>query len=78
MRKTISQLLPFLQLPYRVVGNDVSITHITYDSRQVQEGSLFVAIKGFKSDGHDHIPMAIEKGAVALLVDHQIENNLPE
>ena len=78
MRKNISQLLPFLQLPYRVVGNDVTITHITYDSRQVRDGSLFVAIKGFKSDGHDHIPVAIEKGAVALLVDHHIENGIPQ
>lgn len=74
MKKRLSTLLPFLQLPYRIYGEDVNITHITYDSRQVRTGSLFVAIKGFKSDGHDHIPQAIENGAVALVVDHPVEN----
>lgn len=78
MKKYISQLLPFLQLPYRVYGQDLQVSHITYDSRQVREGSLFVAVKGFKSDGHDHIPQAIENGAVALLVDHPIENGMTQ
>ena len=78
MKKYISQLLPFLQLPYHVYGKDMQVSHITYDSRRVREGSLFVAIKGFKSDGHDHIPQAMEKGAAALLVDHPIENGMPQ
>ena len=35
---------------------------LTHDSRKVKEGYIFVAIKGYKSDGHDFITMAIEKG----------------
>ncbi|MCF7833112.1 MAG: UDP-N-acetylmuramoyl-L-alanyl-D-glutamate--2,6-diaminopimelate ligase [Candidatus Marinimicrobia bacterium] len=70
--KKLSAILPALQLPYRLTGTDVEISHITYDSRQVKPGSLFVAIKGFNSDGHEHIKDAIKLGAVALVVDHDV------
>ena len=39
----------------------------TFDSRQVKPGMLFVALKGEKSDGHDYIPMALEKGAAGIV-----------
>ena len=47
---------------------DVSITGIAIDSRAVQPGNLFVAMQGGSVDGHDYIPMAIDKGAVAVVV----------
>lgn len=39
----------------------------TFDSRLVKPGMLFVALKGEKSDGHDYIPMALEKGAAGIV-----------
>ena len=45
------------------------IRQIQNDSRKVEEGDLFVAIKGFVSDGHDYIEDVIEKGAVAVMVE---------
>ncbi len=48
---------------------DTEITSIEYDSRKVKEGSVFVCLKGFQSDGHDYAQMAVEKGATALLVE---------
>ena len=39
----------------------------TFDSRQVKPGMLFVALKGEKSDGHDYIPQALEKGAAGII-----------
>ena len=39
----------------------------TFDSRLVKPGMLFVALKGEKSDGHDFIPQALEKGAVGIV-----------
>ncbi len=48
---------------------DLAITAIAYDSRRVQPGSLFVAIKGFHTDGHLYIPQALERGAAAVVVD---------
>ncbi|EOD01257.1 UDP-N-acetylmuramoyl-L-alanyl-D-glutamate--2,6-diaminopimelate ligase [Caldisalinibacter kiritimatiensis] len=49
------------------------ITDITYDSREVVNGSLFVAIVGFKTDGHKYINDAIEKGAKAVIVERDVQ-----
>ena len=63
----LSELLA--ALPDAVVSGptDAEITALAYDSRAVQPGSLFVAIKGFHVDGHAFIPQAIERGAVAVV-----------
>ena len=43
------------------------ISAVTYDSRKVKPGTLFVAISGMQADGHEFISQAIENGAVAIL-----------
>ncbi len=48
---------------------DKEIRQIQNDSRKVEKGDVFVAIKGFVSDGHDYIEDVIEKGAVAVMVE---------
>lgn len=48
-------------------GLDPEIQSLDYDSRCVSNGSLFFAIKGAQTDGHLHIPEAIQKGAVAVV-----------
>jgi len=48
-------------------GADVSA--IEFDSRNVSAGSLFVAVKGYNSDGHDYIGSAVESGAVAIICE---------
>lgn len=45
------------------------IENITFDSRSMSEGSLFVAVKGSKSDGHDFITGAVKSGARAILCE---------
>jgi len=52
----------------RAVFHDATITGITIDSRNVNEGDLFVCLKGQKTDGHEYIEDAISKGAVAVVV----------
>lgn len=61
---------------YQVVCGDLKkrITSVEYDSRKVADGSMFVAIKGFTSDGHDFIEKAVEAGASAVAVDKNREN----
>lgn len=49
---------------------DIDIKNIAYDSRLVKPGCLFVAIKGFETDGHLHIKQAIENGATAIVIQN--------
>ena len=49
------------------------ITHVTSDSRAVQNGSLFVALRGEKVDGHDYVQQAFEQGAVCALVEKECD-----
>jgi UDP-N-acetylmuramoyl-tripeptide--D-alanyl-D-alanine ligase len=48
---------------------DVRITDAQIDSRQVDHGSLFVALKGERVDGHDFVQQAFERGALAAIVE---------
>ena len=48
---------------------DIDIKGVESNSKNVEEGFLFVAIKGFKVDGHEFIDSAIEKGATAIVVE---------
>ncbi len=53
-----------------VVGTmNVGVTDVCFDSRLAKEGSLFVAIKGLQSDGHNFIGQVISKGAVAIVCE---------
>ena len=56
---------------------ETEITGIAYDSRLVEAGNLFVAVKGFASDGHRFIPTAVEKGAAAVLCQEAPEGEIP-
>jgi UDP-N-acetylmuramoyl-L-alanyl-D-glutamate--2,6-diaminopimelate ligase len=48
---------------------DIDIKQIVFDSREVMPGSLFVAIKGLRTDGHNYIDKAIAQGAVAVVLE---------
>jgi UDP-N-acetylmuramoyl-tripeptide--D-alanyl-D-alanine ligase len=49
------------------------ITEAAIDSRQVIPGGLFVAIPGEKADGHAFVTQAFQRGAVAALIEREIE-----
>ena len=46
----------------------VAITDVTDDSRQVKPGSLFVAVKGERVDGHEYVQAAVKSGASAVVM----------
>ncbi len=56
---------------------ELNIESIAYDSRKVTEGALFVAISGFASDGNRFIPMAVEKGAAAVVTARKPQQEVP-
>lgn len=51
------------------VGGDVSFLSVSTDSRAVQPGQLFVALRGERFDGHEFVSMVAAQGAVAAMVD---------
>ena len=70
----LNELLKAIQ-PIQVVGaSDIEITGVNIDSRQVEAGHLFMAMRGTQTDGHAYIPVAIEKGAIAVLCEDMPEH----
>lgn len=62
------------RLSYTLAGlqqTDIEICGIEQDSRQVKEGSLFVAVRGTNVDGHSFIPQVLAAGACAVVCDQQ-------
>ncbi|MCH7760780.1 UDP-N-acetylmuramoyl-L-alanyl-D-glutamate--2,6-diaminopimelate ligase [candidate division TA06 bacterium] len=55
-------------------GGDVEVGGIAYDSRRVNPGDLFVAIRGLDHDGHEFISDAISRGASALVVERRTKH----
>ena len=56
---------------------ELEITGVVYDSRKAAPGVLFVAVSGFASDGNRFIPMAMEKGAAAVVTAKRPEGEVP-
>ncbi|MBR4016666.1 MAG: UDP-N-acetylmuramoyl-L-alanyl-D-glutamate--2,6-diaminopimelate ligase [Oscillospiraceae bacterium] len=73
----LSQLLAGMELLKSNVDMDIEITSVVYDSRKVTPGSLFVAISGFATDGNKYIPMALEKGASAIVTAQPQPESVP-
>ena len=65
----LEELLKHIQVSEIVGSQQVEITGVNMDSRLVQSGHLFIAVKGTQADGHSYISKAIEKGAVAILCE---------
>ncbi len=56
----------------------INATHITTDTRKIQAGDIFLALKGENFDGHDYVTVAIEKGAVAVVVSQLQAVDVPQ
>jgi len=59
-------------------GEDKVISSVSIDTRALTKGALYVAIKGEQFDGHDFIKQAESVGAGALLVNEQVNSELPQ
>lgn len=71
---TISELLEGLVVIAKSGPLSAEIKGIAYDSRSVKEGYLFVAVRGFNSDGHDYIIEAMNRGAAAVVSEKAAAN----
>jgi UDP-N-acetylmuramoyl-L-alanyl-D-glutamate--2,6-diaminopimelate ligase len=74
MTKQLQELIDLLPNPIIQGNTEVLITDLAQDSRKIIAGTLFVCLSGVKNDGHDYIMQAYHQGAVAVLVEKDIEN----
>ena len=73
----LDRLLEGVALTSCAVSRDVQITSVSYDTRTLAPGALFVALSGYKTDGHLHIDQALKKGAAAVLCQRAPEGEGP-
>lgn len=59
-----------------IVSGEETVTSVSTDTRTVQPGALFVALRGEKHDGHTYLDAARDAGATALLVDRALHGPL--
>ena len=65
----LDQVIKNIQVTNIIGHSDIDLKGINSDSRKVESGHLFVAVKGTQTDGHSYISTAIEKGAIAVLCE---------
>lgn len=75
MAMCLSEAAQLLDAGYS--GADVNFCGVSTDTRSLQQGNLFVALKGPNFDGHEYLQQAREKGAVAATVEHPVEPCMP-
>ena len=73
----LTELLQGIAVRKTNVDLQNDILNVVYDSRKVESGSLFVAVTGFVTDGNNYIPMALEKGAVAVVTAVEPSGDVP-
>ncbi len=74
--KLLKDILSYITIKQLIGNKDIVINELCFDSRKVIPGSLFIATRGTQTDGHKFIPMAIEKGAVAVVCE-EIPSDAP-
>ena len=73
----LKELLKDIPVVTLAADPELEIQDICYDSRKAAPGCLFVAVSGFASDGNRFIPMAMEKGALAVVTAKKPEIDVP-
>ena len=72
--KKISEIIKGISIESIKGNTDLVINSVEFDSRKVVKGSLFVAVKGYNTDGHKFIGSAVDSGAIAIICEELPEN----
>jgi UDP-N-acetylmuramoyl-L-alanyl-D-glutamate--2,6-diaminopimelate ligase len=67
--KKLNEILFGVSLTETVGSTAIGISSVEFDSRKINEGALFVAVRGTRADGHDYIEQAIKQGAAAIICE---------
>ena len=73
----LQALLQGLEILQLHADDQMEITGVQYDSRQVTAGNLFVAVSGFQTDGHKYIGKAAQSGTVCTVCERKPETDIP-
>src|SRR5678816_4301329 len=55
-----------------IAGTGMLVSGWSVDTRSIEPGDLYFALRGPSNDGHDYVEEALRKGAVGVVVDHEI------
>jgi UDP-N-acetylmuramoyl-L-alanyl-D-glutamate--2,6-diaminopimelate ligase len=69
----ISDLWNFVDIIGIEGDEDTPVTGISYDSRSIGPGYMFICVEGFSSDGHDYVEQAIQRGATSILAMKKVD-----
>lgn len=72
MKKKLNYILDSITVQHSDWEKDVDISSLSFDSRQVDENTLFFAIVGTNTDGHQYLQQVIEKGCKNIVVQKDI------
>lgn len=73
----LAELLKDIEVRELCAPPELEISDVAYDSRQAREGGVFVAIRGFESDGHRYIPQAVANGAACVICEEKPSLDVP-
>ncbi len=74
----LSELIAAAGVDAELSGGDPEVSGLAYDSRSVARGDLFFCVTGLSSDGHEFAGDALEAGAAALVVERDLDLDLPQ
>ena len=69
---------PAKATPHTLIGEDVEVKELRYNSRKVEKGDVFCCVVGTFADGHKYAAQAVEAGAAALVVERQLDIDIPQ
>lgn len=74
----LEELIEYLDYKDLVNFKSVEVSGISYNSQTTKKGDIFICLVGEHTDGHEYAKMAIENGAVALLVERTLDIKIPQ
>ncbi|MBR2081118.1 MAG: UDP-N-acetylmuramoyl-L-alanyl-D-glutamate--2,6-diaminopimelate ligase [Oscillospiraceae bacterium] len=73
----LSELLNQVQVLSQTAAPELEVSGVSCDSRRVKPGDIYVAVRGYQTDGHRYIPDAVQRGAIAVVCEEAPETQIP-
>lgn len=74
----LSDALPAAAVRHAGAGGETEVSDVSFDSRAAGPGTLFFCVRGASADGHDFAPAVVAAGAAALVVERELDLDVPQ